>query len=155
MTWQTISFNTLIELLLPSFLRKSRIVAILQSVVKPVDSLYQDTLYKMQHNSQVIYLEKMLNEYFEVSGYSAGNHELSKTVFISDAPPVDRNYIFQPAEVQPVYLDSIYLNGTPAVNYKFIVNIPDTYVFVEAKLRAVIDFYKLAGKKYIIETYTL
>lgn len=154
MTWQTISFNTLIELLLPSFLRKSRIIAILQSAVKPVDTLYQDTLYKMQHNSQVIYLEKMLNEYFEVSGYSPNNHELSKTVFISDAPESGKVYYYQEAENLPLYHGIVY-DTTNTVNYKFIVNIPDTYVFVEAKLRAVIDFYKLAGKKYIIETYTL
>ena len=154
MIWQTVDFNILIEDLSPTFLRKPAQLALLQSVVKPVDTLYKDTLYKMQHNSQVIYLEKMLNEWFNVSGYSSANHEATKTVFITDAPASVKVYYYQESENLPLYHGTVY-DSSQLVLHDFIINIPDTYVFVEAKLRAVVDYYKLAGKKYVIETYTL
>lgn len=153
MIWQTINFNTLGQMLLPTFLRKLKIIAYLNSVFTPLNSVYEETLYKMQHNSQVIYLEKMLNEYFDVPGYDTQNHQATKTVYISDAPQSEVVYIYQTLENQPLYLDTVYLGAAVTIAYKFIVNIPEAYSFVEAKLRAIIDFYKLAGKRYIIQTY--
>mgnify|MGYP006182056483 FL=1 len=66
MTWQLFNINKLIQLLLPTFLRKNKLIAILESVATPIDTLYQDTLYKMQHDCRVIYLEKVLNQQFGV-----------------------------------------------------------------------------------------
>lgn len=151
--WSTINFLELIERLLPTFLRKKVYLIILASCVRPLTEIYEETLYKMQHDSRVINLEKMLNEYFEVPNYSPMNHNGSKKIYISDAPVPDSKYIFQVLENQPMYLGPVYLGNENPVNYKFIVNIPETYVFVEANLRKLINYYKLAGKKYIIQTY--
>ncbi len=51
-------------MLLPPLLRKKKQAVWLKALTKPLESLYDDTLYKMQHNGQVMYLEKVLNELF-------------------------------------------------------------------------------------------
>ena len=155
MIWQTIDFKKLADHLLLGFLRKLDFQGLINSLLFSLNLIYEDNLYKMQHNSQVINLEKMLNEYFQVVGYDHQDHENTKTVFISDAEQAERYYLYQPDEEQPLYIGLIYVGGIVNVNYRFIVNIPNSYVFVEQKLRAEIDYYKLAGKKYIIQTYEL
>ena len=102
-----------------------------------------------------MYLEKMLNEYFNVPGYNNQNHENTKIVFIDDAPKPPIKYIYLNQEIPPkeyLYLGTKYLTGNEDY-FDFIVHIPSSYVFVEAKLRAMIDYYKLAGKKYRIELF--
>lgn len=155
MIWQTVNFSKLVQLLLPTFLQRVLMLTFLRVLIKPLDVIYGNILYKMQHNSQVINLEKMLNEYFQVVGYDHQDHENTKTVFISDAEQAQRYYLYQPEEEQPLYIGLIYVGGAVNVNYRFIVNIPTAYSFVEQKLRAEIDYYKLAGKKYLIQTYEL
>ena len=39
------------------------------------------------------------------------------------------------------------------LQYNFIIRIPSSVVFNSSELRAVVDFYRLAGKKYKIEIY--
>jgi hypothetical protein len=102
-----------------------------------------------------MYLEKMLNEYFNVPGYNNQNHENTKVVFIDDAPKPPTKYIYLNQEIPPkeyLYLGTKYLTGNEDY-FDFIVHIPSSYVFIEAKLRAMIDYYKLAGKKYRIELF--
>ena len=155
MIWQVVNFDRLIELLMPTFLRQPIMFAYLNSIIKPLDSLYVDTLYKMQHTCQVIYLEKMLNEYFAVVGYDSQNHEATKVVFIDDAPKPPTKYIYLKQEIPPkeyLYLRTQYLTGD-VDHIDFIVHIPSSFVFVEDKLKAIIDYYKLAGKKYKIEIF--
>ncbi len=153
--WATINFNRLIQLLLPTFLRKAKMIAFIEILVKPISILHIDTLYKMQHTCQVIYLEKMLNEHFNVSGYDANNHENTKVIYINDAPIPPIQYVYLDQEIPPkgyLYLGTKYL--TAATNHSdFVVHIPARIVFVEAKLKALIDYYKLAGKKYLIQIF--
>ena len=111
----------------------------------------------MQHNSSVIYLEKVLNEHFEVDGYDVLDHVGTRTIYISDAPAKERDYIWQKEEPETMWLDVVgedeWIDVSPEVYYHFIVNIPTAISFDELQLRALIDYYKLAGKKYIIKTY--
>jgi hypothetical protein len=46
--------------------------------------------------------------------------------------------------------EKVYLTGDTIYN-DFVVYVPTTLTFDEIKLRALIDYYKLAGKKYTIE----
>jgi hypothetical protein len=50
--------------LLPPILRRQRHYRWLIALLKPLETLYDQTLYQMQHNGQIIYLEKVLNETF-------------------------------------------------------------------------------------------
>ena len=155
MNWAQINFNRLIQMFLPINLRQPNQTVFLNSLIKPLNTLYNDTLYKMQHTCQVIYLEKMLNEYFSAVAYNAQNHVATKVVFIEDAPKPPIKYIYLTQEIPPksfLYLRTQYLTGDTD-HIDFIVNIPSSYVFIEEKLRAIIDYYKLAGKKYKIQIF--
>ncbi len=164
MFWSTANFNELVKQLMPSFLRKERHIALIQSFVKPVQRLHDETLYQMQHDGRTIYLEKVLNEWFEVVGYDPQNHETTKLVYIDDTIEEDKLYIHQDLETEVIFLedepdneDDIFLDGTNEndVAFSFIIFIPDTFVFDELKVRAVVDFYRYIGKKYSIQTYTI
>jgi len=67
-----IDYKRLIVLLLPTFLRKPILFALLKALVQPIIVLYDDfkknrdeNLYKATINSQVCYLRKMLNDKFD------------------------------------------------------------------------------------------
>jgi len=84
MVWSTVNFNTLVELLVPTFLRKNKHILLLKTIITPLFTLHQQTLYEMQHDGRTIYLEKLLNEYFTVLGYDPNHHDLTKTIYIDD-----------------------------------------------------------------------
>jgi hypothetical protein len=163
MIWQTINFFVLIEQLLPTFLRKNRMVLFLSAIVTPLVKIYEKTLYKMQHDGRTIYLEKMLNEHFQVVGYDHQNHEITKRVYIDDVLKLDKLYIYQEEEEEVSFLedDDSYLDiflqndAESIINYSWIIFIPDTFTFQEANIRALVDTYRYFGKKYKIQTYTL
>ena len=163
MTWSTVDFKKLILLLLPTFLRKSRTIAFLNSTLKPLENLHKNILYKMQHDGRTIYLEKLLNEYFSVPNYDTNNHDGTKKVFIDDIPALPKLYIHQDEEDdvlflnengifddQDVFLDSENENN---ISYSWIIFIPQDYFFDEIKVRAFVDEFRYIGRKYIIQTY--
>ncbi|MEP0263796.1 hypothetical protein [Dokdonia sp.] len=59
-----INWSKIILWLLPPILRRQRHYVWLIALLKPLRTLYTQTLFQMQHNGQVIYLEKVLNETF-------------------------------------------------------------------------------------------
>ncbi|MFT5890174.1 MAG: hypothetical protein ACI9Y7_000263 [Dokdonia sp.] len=59
-----VNWSKLLLWLLPPILRRKRHFKWLFSLLKPLETLYDTTLYQMQHNGQIIYLEKVLNETF-------------------------------------------------------------------------------------------
>lgn len=153
MNWLKINFKDTFTLLSPTLFRDERFKAFNSAFAKPLQSLAETTLYEMQHDSRVIYLEKMLNEFFQVPTYNPNSHISTRQIYIVDSPQVPKAYIFQAEETSPVYLGTIYLNRLNLTAGDFIIKIPVAIEFDEPRLRAVIDFYKLAGKKYTIETY--
>ncbi len=150
-----INFNTVVVWLIPKVLRTAFNVAWLKALVVPVVSLYNqlltyktDVLYKLSHNGQLCYLEGALNDTFDTA---------LRRVYISDAGGDVITLIHRDSDGDPLLLDddvtgafiihndSAYFGGS----YDFIVNIP--YQFSEAdiyRLRALVDYYKLAGKRY-------
>lgn len=62
-----LKWEKLLLWLIPPILRKKTHVDWLDVLLTPLHSLYEDILYKMQHTGQVIYLEKVLNEAFNVT----------------------------------------------------------------------------------------
>jgi len=162
MTWQTVNFYKLVELLLPSFLRREKSIAYLSSNTKALEIIADRVLYSMQHDGRTIYLEKVLNEHFNVPGYDTDDHEGTKTVYIEEADSEEDFYVHLDQEEQVEFLndadddqEDIFIETeteTPFA-YAFIVWVPEAYEFQEVKLRAFIDIYRYIGKKYIIQTY--
>ncbi|KZS42316.1 hypothetical protein AWE51_02430 [Aquimarina aggregata] len=104
--WQ----RTLI-MLMPPVLRKKNHALWLQILLRPLSSIYEDTLYKMQHNGQVIYLEKVLNELFnkerEYKPYMQTQQKADNgLIFIEDADRPRVQYLFTHDEIE---------NGEPAI----------------------------------------
>lgn len=149
-----INFHKLVVLLLPTFLRKAKLVAYLTALITPVKIMYDDfvaaraaNLYKLAHNGQVCYLRKALNDSFDPA---------QRRIIITDGNRYAREYIYTHAEKQPKYLGSMMLR--PASDYDdagidFRVICPKE---LQGKgkpyqLMALVDFYKLASKRYVIE----
>ena len=134
MFWSTVNFNILSIQLLPTFLRKERMTALLQSFVKPLQVLHDEILYKQQHDGTTISLEKMLNDLFDVEDYDATNHDITKKIYIENEPSMLALYVFQDDETSVDFLqdegddtdDDVFLDndneGTS--NFNFIIFIP-------------------------------
>ncbi len=99
-------------MLLPPLLRKQRQAVWLKVLTKPLNSLYDETLYKMQHNGQVMYLEKVLNELFNPGvayKYSASikNKIELGYIVIEDAHRPKVQYLYTHKEIQEKRGESI------------------------------------------------
>ncbi|KIO75942.1 hypothetical protein TH53_17935 [Pedobacter lusitanus] len=153
--WYKIDFKKLTVLILPTFLRQNLMVSYIQALVTPVSMLYQlwytrreDNLYKLAHNGQVCYLRKALNDLFD--------NELRR-IYIDNGNRFKRTYIYTRAENRPRYLKRLFLQPSTSfadtgADFKVMLpaelNIPANYY----QLNALVDFYKLASKRYTIET---
>lgn len=165
MFWSTINIDNQLELLSPTFLRKETTMAFLKALMSPMQSIVDDTLYKMQHDGRKIYLEKMLNEYYEVSGYDHQDHENTKLIYIEDLQQIEKLFIFQDLESESTFLeddgvdsdDDIFLDGDldGQSAYSWVIFMPDTISFEEYSLRALVDSFRYAGKKYTVEIYSI
>lgn len=160
---QNINFNRLAGLLLPTSLRKSKLVAWLKVLVSPIDTLHYNfrqkrakDLYNLAHNGQVCYLRKVLNDSFDPT---------LRRIQITDGNRFTPQYIYTEAEQKDKYLGAMYLRDDSVfadTGVDFLVLVPlevwntykteisiSTYRFYD--IESIIDYYKLASKRYKIE----
>ena len=147
-----LNIDKLLVLLTPTFLRKRKLVAWLRTLAMPLNKLLDDfkvhrerDLYNLTHNSQVCYLRKALNDEFDPQ---------LRRIKIEDGTRNIRRYIYQRNVNRPLYLGRmfLYLRG----NYidggvDFVVVLPRGLEYDKYKLEALVNFYKLAGKRWTIE----
>ncbi len=154
--WYNINYYILSIELLPTFLRKVRIVKFLSVLLEPINKLYyqwflfrKDNLYKLSNTGQVCYLRKVLNDTFDPS---------QRRIEIHNGNKYSRVYIYTTAEHSPHYLGVMYLH--PNSDYAdtgvdFIVkapqDLPQMQTAEKYELKALIDFYKEGVKRYKIE----
>lgn len=146
-----LNLRKLVVLLLPTFLRKVRIIAWLQMLLAPLERLQYDfeqkrknDLITLTHNGQKCYLRKILNDTFD---------EALRRIRIEDMHLFNAMYIYTEAEKQPVYLEEKYLytSGEMQVSgVNFSVHIPLSLQEKEVEIKALIEAYKIASKRYII-----
>lgn len=158
----SIDYNILIQLVLPFSLRKARIIAILKSFINPVELIYNEfityrlaSLKRLNYSGQVIYLEKLLNDYFNTSG-----------IYIEDTADIEYTYLSTKNEGDVLYLSTKAENNAPVYlatqselesNYQFIVKIPSVlYANLGtsglSRMRSLIDLYRISGKKFEIHS---
>lgn len=152
--WFKISFDKLVIQLLPTFLRKPRMIAFITLFSKVLTDLHNAWLVKktadetwLNHNSQVCYLRKVLNDEFD---------DLQRRIRITDGQLYERKYIYTLGEKKPVYLGKLFIRQT--VDYAdtgidFFVVVPTEITNMEQnkfKLEAWVNRYKLASKRYKI-----
>ena len=127
-----LNLRRLVILLLPTFLRKSRLVAWMQILIAPLEQLQYD------------FGLKRLNDTFD---------QVLRRIRIEDMIHFNALYIYTEPENQPVYLEEKYLytSGEMQVSgVNFSVHIPNELRTREVEIKALIETYKIASKRYII-----
>ncbi len=146
-----IDFDKLILLLLPTFLRKSKLVAFVSILIAPIKKMYQEfrkqqkkDWYRLNHNGQVFSLRKALNDAFD--------NELRR-IEIVDYDKYKRIYIYTHIEKRPLYLGKQYIYTTAEYegSIDFVVIVPSDLDYNAYQMRDLINEYKLVTKKYIIK----
>ena len=158
-----IDFYHITRIILPYFLRKPKQLAWLKSLIKATINVYNDfiayrggTIDKLAYNSQIIYLEKLLNDKY---------NEGKVGIYIDNIADNRYTYLYNKSEyMTPIYLYNKSENQTPIYiknnieylnMYDFIVMIPlAVYDTVDLnELKGWVSFYKLAGKRFTIKSY--
>lgn len=148
-------------LLLPTFLRRPLTAALLYSLLAPLRYLHvrlmllrNETDYRIRHTGQVCYLRAVLNDEFDTAGrritvtdyerFEVGGH------FIHLREDDEEVEIYARSELSPLIINRRGYVGVSDVD--FSVNIPESLrgEIDEARLRGVVNKYKLVSKRYTI-----
>lgn len=151
--WYSVDFDKLGKLFLPLKLRQTKLMAWLSALMAPIVSLhytwYQyrlSNLYKIKHTGQVCYLRGALNDTFDPS---------ERRIYV-DGSGGDalKTFIYTPGEEQTKYLGKLWIRNSlefADTGADFLVYVPAAIVQSQPyELRALIDYYKLASKRYLI-----
>ncbi len=153
-----VDFPKLVRVLLPPRLRNVKHVAWLQALTNPVNYLYQqfrrnrDTnLYRLSITPQVVYMEKLLNDRYDIAGrrISIKDAVVSTAQNIYQEQELKPVYIYLEEEIKPVHLFTDAEIGSGSAD--FFVLVPADLNYNENEMTALIDNYKLAGKRYKIQ----
>ena len=160
-----LDFNELVKQLVPVRLRLPKTMRWLRCLVVPIAELHntfsgnrRDNLYWVGHNSQVVYLQAVLNDTFDSA---------LRRIQITDGNVTDPVYIFLKPEEHPrrlpllaeaaVYGNPLWLyTGAECAGseFCFVVKVPTALVFDLVRLRALTDKYRLPGKgNYSVQVY--
>jgi len=146
-----IDFKKLVANLIPTFMNKG-VVKVMQIFSSGLRSLHLIFLsMRNDHNKdlavtpQVFSIRKTLNDYFD-----AGD----RSIRIEDSNLHPRTYVFTEGEQQPVFLGErpIFTSAELRFATGFVVIAPEVLnnVAEDARMKAMINKYKLAGTKYTI-----
>jgi hypothetical protein len=154
----TVNWNKLAIWFIPQALRKTKTLCFIQALVSPVNDLHtrflyyrQNTIYNLGISPQVCYLQKALNDRYDVA---------LRRIKIVDGVEYDAIPLFLKVENKPVKLYR-KSEGIPQVLYTkaetalfsvdFIVQVPSDVVFDLAEMTAFVNSYKLASKVFKIQ----
>lgn len=155
--WYNVDVRKLAVQILPTFLRGMVMQAYVKALVKPIDDIHyqflqkrKENIYIMEHNGQKCYLRAVLRDKYDPQ---------LRRIQIDDGNLFDAEYIYTDAEIDSnpflaKYLDLILYQdadlGDTAVD--FYVKVPADLYYNEYEMKYLIDFYKLASKRYKIVT---
>lgn len=159
--WYKIDYNKLSVLLLPIRFRQPIIKAILRAFMLPIiklkrefDTYKSNTDYILNHNSQVCYLQAVLNDNFD---------PVERRIYITDAPNFEiEKFLWIESEDKPVMLydDSFFMlhseNFIGANGINFTVNVPSVLSLETgdlSRMRSLLNYYKLASMRYNIQEF--
>lgn len=151
--WYEVDYNRLAVLLTPSFLRKPIMIAYVQSLLSPIGALHYQWLqkrefdwYRLKHNGQRCKLRKVLNDQLDARW---------RRIYIGEGNSFPQEYIYTEQEADKQWLDDTLFVYTDDEYENTGV---DFTVFVPAEiidraiyeLKYLLQYYKLAGKRYKI-----
>lgn len=151
--WFNVNWKKLAILLTPTLLRSELIKACIELLMEGINDVHynwlqfrKSNIYMLAHNSQVCYLRASLNDRFD--------NELRRIVLI-DGNKYQRKYIYTDQEQKPKFLGTIFIHGDEDyqdTGVDFIVQVPTDIIFNINEMKGLIDFFKLASKRYKIVT---
>lgn len=146
----------------PLKLRKARRYALVATFAQPLIDMYNrfvalrsESEFYLSYNGQQASMQKLLNDVWPAAGGAIYIETVNATLQVFYLPNAEDN---QP----PIFLPNAEDNEPPIflpnaedfiLQYDFIVWVPATLVFDEPKMRNLINRYRLAGKRYTIQTY--
>lgn len=149
-----IDYSKLTTWLVPTFLRKQKTLAFVRVLIEPVIKLYNDLIafrndvvYKINHNGQVVYLQKVLNDRFDPS---------ERRIYITDGNINEPTYIYTYLENKPIFLGKRHIYSREELKFRdvdFVVVFPSNFLLkgeVLIRIKALVNYYKLASKTYEI-----
>ena len=158
--WYNVDVYKLAAYLLPPFLRKKKLFSFFSVFVYPFFGLVQSfknfrksSLYRLNANGQVIYMEKYLNDHFNLE---------YKDIYITDSDEsIPNSSVLYPDEstTMDVYasgsLEVLYLiSGVESLKKQdFIVNVPSYLQDRINEITTLVEYNKPAGRKYTIKIY--
>ena len=113
----------------------------------------------MSHNSQIVYLQKVLNDKFDENDrrIKVRNSEILEPVWHYDAQEQNPVYYYDTADDVPVYFRSPTDFNELNADFEVVMPLglkPATQPEIEAfelQVSLLVDYYKLYSKKYIIK----
>lgn len=159
--WYDVDMVKMAQLLLPPFLRKPRLFALLRVLVLPFGELHErfmryrsQSMNRLVITGQVISLEKNLNDMFFLEHneiYITDVPAESFTMY-NDDEPFPGVVMYNDGEESPDQV--IWRNdGEGRYDGDFIVNVPSFLSEYENQIRIFLDTYKVMGRKYILNIY--
>ena len=161
-----VDFVSVIQGNLATFLRKITRVSWLGSLVSPVVALYNvylqfrtDKIYQMSHNSQVVYLEKVLNDKFDNSlrEIRVQNSALLEPVWHYDTQDNKPVFYYDTADNKPVWFrnqadfDNYNSDFEVIIPVRLQPGTPEEVEKFETAVKLLVDYYKLYSKKYVLK----
>jgi len=152
------------NMLLTSF-RKTVNRILVKALIKPVALLHsdfisfrKDSLYKVRHNSQIVYMEAMLNDNFDpiLRRIRIVNTVFKVPVYFYEPQESREVWFYRPEDNRPVYFSEP--NEFIGEGVDFSVCVPPTLqpialsreIAFTTRMKAQIDYYKLYSKNYNI-----
>jgi len=163
-----IDFGRLVQWNVATFLRTTVRMKWLRVLIKPVEQIYDafldfrnEQLYIMSHNSQIVYLRKVLNDKFDNTDRRIviENVEVYEPIWYYDTAENKPVYHYDTADGAPVYhYDQADYNQN---NTDFVVKLPnaikpgtpEAVTELERQVRYYVDYYKLYSKEYKLVWY--
>ena len=149
--WFNVDWIRLVILMMPTYMRSALMQAWLSLQVEGVSFIHYNWLqmrkaniYDLAHNSQICYLRAVLNDRFDAT---------LRRIEISSGNAFARQYIYTDGEQKPKYLGTIYIYDDADyedTGVDFIVKVPMDIQYSIYEMTALIDYYKLASKRYKI-----
>jgi hypothetical protein len=140
----SIDWNRLIKTLLPGSVRKPTTIALLNALITPVKTVYnQFAAFRTNINEQLMITpQKRILQYWLNQKFDSTEERIE----IKDYDQLDTLFIFLESENQPLYLPTFI----GASEYDFEVCVPTELQGEELLIRSFLDRYKLATKRYLI-----
>lgn len=149
-----INWFRLVKMLVFPAVQKPVLLAFINALLAPIRTKYNnfiqfktDTDYRVQHNGQVCYLQKMLNDKFDNS---------LRRIRVQNVPAKPRLSFYQPEDDKSVFfyedepLVHFYTPNSYYNEFDFEVLIPTSLSHYNDQIATEINYYKIYSKNYQI-----